>query len=433
MSTAGGSGKVPLYRKICEEIRRDIVSGIYQPGEVLPSIRDKARTEGVARNTVDAAYQILAEEGYIRSRRGVGYVVQDLSQTFLNGTDGSGSGTACSGENDAPRTESAEAGGMSEEKLFCDFRYPVLATEHFSLKLWNSLFAAVYRETAGQPEDVGKALRMQIRKYLRKHRGITCSDEQICLCRNLFQAVQMIRRVHPHLLYVVPHHQGEFGNHISREEEDRLLSKYSSAAENDPVKGQICIVEDDIDSELVYRKRPYMPLFARDREGRVILTGTFERTLGSIMPIQYVVFPERSLRERREIFEAMGRGENHSLLEFKVMEILMRSEYWEGFLRKVNHRYADKRDLLIQSLERYFQGRALLYRTESGPELIAAVPCSKDAVSAVKAAAKMGLGISARTGPDTGVLYVTIRYAAVRDEFIERGVAVLAEAVRELQ
>ena len=415
MSTAGGSGKVPLYRKIYEEIRRDIASGIYQPGEVLPSIRDKAGMEGVARNTVDAAYQILAEEGYIRSRRGVGYIVQDLSRLFLHGP------------------ESAEAAGMSEEKLFCDFRHPVLAAEYLSLKFWNSLFAAVYREAAGRSEDAGKALRSEIRKYLRRHRGITCSDEQIYLCRNLFQAVQMIRRVHPNLLYVIPHHQGELGNHISREEEDRLLSKYSSAADSASGKGQIRIVEDDVDSELVYGKRPYMPLFARDREGIVILTGTFERTLGSIMPIQYVVFPERSIRERREIFEAMGRGENHSLLEFKVMEILLHSEYWERFLRKVNHRYADKRDLLIQSLERYFQGKAILYRTESGPELIAAVPCSKDAVSAVKAAAEMGLGISARTGPDTGVVYVTIRYAAVRDEFIERGVAVLAEAVREPQ
>ena len=52
MSTAGGSGKVPLYRKIYEEIRRDIASGIYQPGEVLPSIRDKAGMEGVARRGI---------------------------------------------------------------------------------------------------------------------------------------------------------------------------------------------------------------------------------------------------------------------------------------------------------------------------------------------------------------------------------------------
>ena len=151
MSTAGGSGKVPLYRKIYEEIRRDIASGIYQPGEVLPSIRDKAGMEGVARNTVDAAYQILAEEGYIRSRRGVGYIVQDLSRLFLNGP------------------ESAEAAGMSEEKLFCDFRHPVLAAEYLSLKFWNSLFAAVYREAAGRSEDAGKALRSEIRKYLRRH------------------------------------------------------------------------------------------------------------------------------------------------------------------------------------------------------------------------------------------------------------------------
>lgn len=413
MSAGSEGGKRPLYRKLCDEIRRDIASGIYQPGEVLPSIREMARTRGVARNTVDAAYQILAEEGYIRSKRGVGYVVLDLSQSFH--------GQSMSYEEIVGNV--ADLPELSEERLLCDFRHPVLMTEYFTQRSWNRMFSDVYRELAGQPEDTGKALRKQIRRYLKKHRGIACSDEQIYLCGSLPQAVQMIRRVHPNLLYVVTHHQGTLGNHISREEEERLLSK----------RGTFCILEDDIDSELVYGKRPYPTLFERDKEGRVILTGTFERTVGSILQVHYVVFPERILRERREIFETMGRGENYSLLEFKALEILMRSEYWEGFLRKVNRLYAAKRDVLTKSLKRQFQDNVVLYRTESGPELIAAFPYRNDAETAVRDAAEKGLGITARTGQEAGdgakMLYVTLRFASVPDEAIEKGAATLAEVV----
>ena len=82
MISGSKGAKIPLYRRISEEIRKDILSGIYEPGEILPSIRDQARILGVARNTVDTAYQILAEEGYIRGKRGVGYEVLDFRQSF---------------------------------------------------------------------------------------------------------------------------------------------------------------------------------------------------------------------------------------------------------------------------------------------------------------------------------------------------------------
>ena len=34
--------KIPLYRQVYEELRKDIMEGIYQPGEYLPPIRGAA-------------------------------------------------------------------------------------------------------------------------------------------------------------------------------------------------------------------------------------------------------------------------------------------------------------------------------------------------------------------------------------------------------
>ena len=59
---------VPLYEALYRCIREDILSGILQPGEKLPSKRALAQNLEVSKITVETAYNQLLAEGYIRAR-----------------------------------------------------------------------------------------------------------------------------------------------------------------------------------------------------------------------------------------------------------------------------------------------------------------------------------------------------------------------------
>ena len=408
--------KIPLYRKISDEIRRDILSGIYLPGEVLPSIREEAKILGVARNTVDAAYQTLAEEGYIRGKRGVGYKVLDFRQSFNFDLD----------KTETSRDPSA---GFKDVSDIGNLPYNFLGNcgkiELSGIRYWKRFTSILYKEleeTSGTSEF---QVKREIRRYLKKHRGVVCSEEQIYLYRNLHQAVQMIRRIQPHVIYTVPHHEGAMGNHISRKEELILRQRLQ---END-----ICMIEDDIDSDLVYGKRPYPTLFGGDTDDRVILTGSFERLFGSFLPIQYVVFPLGMAEKSRRMSVMPGCGSCHSLLELASMKSIMSSESWESFLRKTNHKYWEKRDLLIGRIRQKIGEETVLYRTESGPEIIAEVPMASDVPSFIERAEKAGVGLSARASQDPHssqmLMYITLNYSAIPYGKIGEGIDLLAEVL----
>src|SRR5215207_7097875 len=53
-----------------------IVSGVYEPGQQLPSCEQLAAEVGANKNTVSKAYRSLAERGYLRTRAGSGTFVE---------------------------------------------------------------------------------------------------------------------------------------------------------------------------------------------------------------------------------------------------------------------------------------------------------------------------------------------------------------------
>src|SRR6185437_5472620 len=65
----------PLFRQIYDRTRAAITAGRLRPGERLPSARSLAVQLGAARGTVEAAYAILAGEGWVVARGAAGTVV----------------------------------------------------------------------------------------------------------------------------------------------------------------------------------------------------------------------------------------------------------------------------------------------------------------------------------------------------------------------
>ena len=67
--------KRPAYLKIYEALRNDITSGAYALGERIPSKRTMAEQTDTSVITVEHAYNLLIDEGYIEARERSGYFV----------------------------------------------------------------------------------------------------------------------------------------------------------------------------------------------------------------------------------------------------------------------------------------------------------------------------------------------------------------------
>lgn len=68
---------MPKYRDIADTLREEIESGVLQPGSTLPHTEDLMARFGVAKSTVRAAVDVLAQEGLVVARRRYGTVVRD--------------------------------------------------------------------------------------------------------------------------------------------------------------------------------------------------------------------------------------------------------------------------------------------------------------------------------------------------------------------
>ena len=65
----------PAYRQIADDLRRHLVDGQLEPGDLLPPIRQLALDLGVHFNTVALAYRLLADEGWLELKRRRGATV----------------------------------------------------------------------------------------------------------------------------------------------------------------------------------------------------------------------------------------------------------------------------------------------------------------------------------------------------------------------
>lgn len=69
---------VPIYEQIIEGIKKFIISGVMNPDEKLPSVRELGRKLTINPNTIQKAYRELERQGYIYTVIGRGNFVSSL-------------------------------------------------------------------------------------------------------------------------------------------------------------------------------------------------------------------------------------------------------------------------------------------------------------------------------------------------------------------
>jgi GntR family transcriptional regulator/MocR family aminotransferase len=401
--TVDRDSPVPLFRQIYDRTRAAIAEGRLRPGERLPSARSLAAQLGSARGTIEAAYAMLAGEGWIVARGAAGTIVAPQlaarPQTPALAAPMS-------------RPLSAGPGGGAIPPLF---RMGLPALDAFPRKLWARLVArearALSEAALGYPDPAGDYhLREAIAAYLAISRGVVCAPAQIFVTTGYQGALSLVARalIAPgapvwledpgyhmtarglaaagaHLVpipvdaegmqveaaiadapparfaVVTPAHQSPLGVTLSLPRRLALLTWAEAAG--------ALIVEDDYDGELHYAGRPLPALKSLDRGDAVLYVGSFSKVLFPGLRLGYLVVPSR-LVERFATAAPLFNG-GCGRLEQAVTARFMEEGHFARHLKRMRGLYAGRRAALAAALSATFGDRLGIELQAGGMHLLA--------------------------------------------------------------
>ncbi len=301
------TNKKPAYLQLYEQLREDIVAGIWREGDKLPSKRLLSQECGVSVITVEHALGILCDEGYICTRERSGCFVCYRSADVL-----------------PVSRDEGYAGAMraNAHRSTVDFPFSVMAKTMRGVITKYGEQILVKSPNLGAPE-----LRDAIAAYLARSKGMGVEPRQIVIgsgaeylyslivqllgregvyavedpCYEKIRAVYRANGVTCEplrlgkdgilsaelaaskacVLHVTPFHSYPSG--ITADASKRREYLAWAAARN------ATVIEDDFDSELTVSRKHEDTVFSLSAEGRVIYLNTFTATLAPSMRIGYMV------------------------------------------------------------------------------------------------------------------------------------------------
>ena len=119
--TFNDTGKDSLYEYLYKCIKQDILHGVLQAGEKLPSKRSFAKNLGVSVITVENAYEQLVAEGYIYSLPKKGFYVNDVKHEVIQSAVQEDKAAAYQRRSELISVPEAAFGGSAESRRFAEF------------------------------------------------------------------------------------------------------------------------------------------------------------------------------------------------------------------------------------------------------------------------------------------------------------------------
>jgi GntR family transcriptional regulator/MocR family aminotransferase len=387
--------KQPAYLQLYHQLRDDITGGICPYGTRLPSKRFLAAETGTSVITVQHAYDLLADEGYIESRERSGFfvsyrehelfpVASAAEETALAG-EASAANTALAGEASAANAAAGRIGTLEMPEIHeisdIPLRGPVVSPEEEQFPF--SVLARTARRVLSErgesllqrsPNSGTIELREAIAQYLARSRRINVLPEQIVIgsgseyLYNLI--VQMLGRDRVfaledpsyekiRLVYeasgvqcrMIPmDREGVRLGALGRTEASVLhvtpFNSYPSGitATASRRAGYIrwaagkdrFIIEDDFDSEFSMSTKAENTLFSLEPQRSVIYMNTFTRTISPAVRVGYMVLPAEqsaAMQEKISIYSCtVPVFTQHLLAE------LIRSGDFERHINRVRRR-----------------------------------------------------------------------------------------------
>lgn len=356
----------PKYYYIYKMIRRDIQLGNLKKNEKLPSKRNLAEHLGVSLITVENAYQMLKDEGYIEPKERSGYYVCEIHAI---------------GEVREQKKELHMLPEISETIEDGRLQNETMAGFPYSLyfKTVRSVITEYGEELLYRSPNEGCAvLRNSIASYLLRYRGLFAQPEQIIIgsgAEHLYGTVvrilgsdkvygiedpsyHQIQKVYEgtgascelltmgadgiekeqldhtqaDVLHVTPFHS--FPSGVTATIGKRY--EYLEWAR----KKHHYIVEDDFDSEFFMPGKPIQTLFMLDDSNSVIYINTFSKSISPSIRMGYMILPERLLERYRQT--SGGFSCTVPVLEQYALAEFINKGYFEQHLSRVRRKQKQK-------------------------------------------------------------------------------------------
>lgn len=300
----------PAYMQLYHYFVHDIVTGTYPEGTKLPSKRIVAADTGVSVITVQHAFDLLCEEGYVEARQRSGYFVLYNEKDFQTMLD-------ISMEDYREKTASAHKVG--------EFPYSVMAKTMRRVILDYGEQLLIKSPNFGLQE-----LRQEISRYLERSRGIQVKPSQIIIgsgseylygliaqllgtektfalenpsydkIRQVYETLGVkcdmllltkdgilsseLEKTKASVLHVTPFNSYPSGVTITISKKKEYLRW--------AMNRNCVIVEDNYESELTISSKPDNPIFNMSDGVRVIYLNSFSKTIAPSMRIGYMVLPQ---------------------------------------------------------------------------------------------------------------------------------------------
>ena len=423
---------VPLYEQLYQSLAAEMRAGAIPAGTRMPGKRRLAAELSVSVNTVDAAYQILAAEGYLEPKERSGFYVQEYLALPPRPERAPGT-PAKPMEPEAPAGEAAPPSPPVRYDLSTRGVDPAL----FPFRTWarlqkELLYSSPELLTHGDAQGDWE-LRQALADYLEEYRGVQCSPQQIvvgagleyllgllapllpgkaavetpgyprakqvlenngveCCCLPVDEdglSIEELSRSGASVCYVTPSHQFPTGVTMPAGRRAELLHWAARCP------GRRYIIEDDYDSEFRFDTRPLPSLQGMaGADGPVVYLSTCSRSLAPSIRIAYMVLPEQLLpawhAKYRLYSGTVSRFEQQTLARF------ITGGYFTRHLARERVAYKARRDALTAALQEAFAPEELhLTGLHTGLHLLAELrdPPPDDALRAAAEAEGVRLSL----------------------------------------
>jgi GntR family transcriptional regulator / MocR family aminotransferase len=485
LSLSPRDSRTPAFRWLYQTVRAGILDGRLRPGMCLPATRDLARQYGLSRGTIVNGFDQLKSEGYVEGSMGSGtYVSRILPDALLQ--------VPCDPKSQPRVTRAAQVVEGQRKRRVSNyakrlrhfsnfqlrpshaFRANLPALDLFPTTLWAQITAKRLRRASmslllGCDSMGYRPLREAVADYLVTSRGVKCVPDQIAIVSGVQEALDLVTRIfldpgdrvsmeepgyigaamvfeaagakvsavplddqgmklHPQrlrgsrLIYVTPAHQFPLGITMSLPRRLALLewARRSGAL----------IFEDDYDSEYRYAGRPVPALQGLDRDGLVLLAGSFSKVLFPSLRLAYLVIPSDLLHYFAANLSVTSR--HAPVLEQAVLCDFISQGHFGRHLRRMRQVYAERRAVLLESARQNLSGLLEISSVEAGLQTAGWLGGAMNAESATRAAAARGVEVVPLSAYHRGRPTregLQLGFAAVDAKEIRRGVTELAIAL----